>query len=70
MTMNHEDHGLINPRRIAMACFVEGISPANLSLTARHLIEVEEALSLLTKEVPTIAYHQCLESLASHEEEL
>ncbi len=69
MTMNHKERGFINPCRIAMACFVEGIDPATLSLGTRHLIQVEEVLSQLKKEIPTIAYHGCLESLASRGEE-
>ena len=59
----------MSPRRVAMACFVEGIDPSNLSLAPRHLIQVEEVISTLKREIPTVAYHQCLESLASLEEE-
>ena len=67
--MNEENHIVMSLRRVAMACFVEGIDPFNLSLAPRHLIQVEEMLSTLKGEIPTVAYHQCLESLSSHEEE-
>lgn len=65
MTMCEDGTFMIDPSRVAMACFLEGVDPAALSLAPRHLIQVEHVMLDLRKENPTIAYHRCLESLAS-----
>jgi hypothetical protein len=66
--MSQEYSGSIDTRRLAMACFLEGVEPTALALAPRHLIQVEEVFRELREEIPTVAYYRCLESLTSDEE--
>lgn len=66
--MTQERRDSIDTRRLAMACFLEGVDPAGLSLAPRHLIQVEKVFCELREEIPTVAYYRCLESLTFKEE--
>lgn len=50
---------------IAMACFMEGLGPSALALSARHLLMVEAVISELKAESPPVAYYRCLETLSA-----
>ena len=49
---------------IAMACFVEGIEPASLALSATHLAQAEACLAELRGDSDTDTYYRCLEALS------
>jgi hypothetical protein len=51
--------------RIAMACFLEGIDPATLALSPRHLASVQSRIAQLCDGSETEGYYRCIEALSS-----
>jgi hypothetical protein len=50
---------------LAMACFLEGISPAELPLGTEHQVAIGEQLTRLHRESPLDAYTHCLRHLSA-----
>lgn len=56
-------------KRIAMACFVEGIPLARLALAPHHLAQGESFVSEMQGDSDTDTYCRCLEALLQDEKE-
>ena len=56
--------------RIAMACYIEGIDPVSLALSAHHLAQAEACLAEMRGASDTDTYYRCLDALSQLEEEV